>query len=155
MTSYWTRRAVLSVLILTSMMLAGCERATDTANPEDAAQVARGGEVYAVHCAGCHGAKLEGQPNWRKRADDGRLPAPPHDDSGHTWHHPDAQLFELTKRGPAGLVPGYESDMPAFRETLSDQEIDAVLSFIKSTWPERERNYQARITQQSQQLVTP
>lgn len=101
----------------------------------DAATLARGRQLYAQHCASCHGTELEGQPNWRQRGPDGRLPAPPHDPTGHTWHHSDAQLFELTKRGPAGLVPGYESDMPAFGGVLDDDEIRAVLLFIKSTWP--------------------
>ena len=101
----------------------------------DAATLARGQQLYTQHCASCHGAELEGQPNWRQRRADGRLPAPPHDASGHKWHHSDAQLFKLTKRGPAGLVPGYASDMPAFGGVLDDDEIRAVLLFIKSTWP--------------------
>ncbi|TCZ61044.1 c-type cytochrome [Roseicella aquatilis] len=99
------------------------------------ATLARGRHLYAQYCASCHGTELEGQPNWRQRRPDGRLPAPPHDATGHTWHHSDAQLFELTKRGPAGLVPGYASDMPAFSDVLDDDEIHAVLLFIKSTWP--------------------
>ncbi|MCB4824475.1 c-type cytochrome [Roseicella aerolata] len=101
----------------------------------DAAALTRGRQLYVQHCASCHGAELEGQPNWRQRRADGRLPAPPHDASGHTWHHSDAQLVELAKRGPAGLVPGYETDMPAFGDVLGDDEIRVVLFFIKSTWP--------------------
>jgi mono/diheme cytochrome c family protein len=97
--------------------------------------LARGQQLYAQHCASCHGANLEGQPDWRRQRPDGRLPAPPHDASGHTWHHPDAQLFLLTKHGPAALVPGYQSDMPAFEGILDDAQIGAVLAFIKSTWP--------------------
>jgi mono/diheme cytochrome c family protein len=115
------------------------------ADPADAALVARGAAVYAQHCAICHGARLEGQPNWRERLPNGRLPAPPHDASGHTWHHPDAQLFTLTKEGPAALLPGYESDMPGFRGVLTDGEIWAVLAYIKSTWPEAIRARQAGI----------
>ncbi len=104
--------------------------------PDDGALVAQGAAVYARECAACHGVRLEGQENWRQRRADGHLPAPPHDPSGHTWHHPDAQLFALTKFGPAALVgEGYESDMPAYEEILSDEEIVAALSFIKSTWP--------------------
>ena len=84
----------------------------------------------------CHGAQLEGQPNWRKRRPDGRLPAPPHDQSGHTHHHSDELLITLTKHGPAAVVgDAYQSDMPAYAGILSDTEIRAVLSFIKSTWP--------------------
>ena len=108
-----------------------------TLRPGDAAVVVHGKSVYGEHCASCHGANLEGQANWRKRLPTGRLPAPPHDRTGHTWHHPDAQLFDLTKRGPAAVVGGnYESDMPGFADVLSDAEIVAVLSYIKSTWPE-------------------
>jgi mono/diheme cytochrome c family protein len=90
--------------------------------------------------------ELEGQPNWRERLPSGRLPAPPHDASGHTWHHPDAVLFTITRDGLGAIVPGYESDMPAFGGVLSDAEIRAVLAFIKSRWPERERAFQAEIS---------
>ena len=81
--------------------------------------------------------RLEGQPNWRIRKPDGLLPAPPHDESGHTWHHADQQLFRLTKFGLAPpLAPeGYRSEMPAFGSILSDKQIWAVLAYIKSQWP--------------------
>lgn len=107
------------------------------ANPNDPEQVALGRTVYAGHCARCHGADLAGQPNWRERMANGRLPAPPHDASGHTWHHPDAILFALTKHGlqPPYAPKGYESDMPAFGDRLTDAEIWATLAYIKSTWP--------------------
>jgi mono/diheme cytochrome c family protein len=112
-----------------------------------AASIAAGRTIYQESCARCHGASLEGQPNWRTRLPSGRLPAPPHDASGHTWHHSDRVLFEITKRGTAAVVGGgYESDMPGFGSLLSDDEIRAVLAFIKSTWPERERRYQEEIT---------
>jgi len=103
---------------------------------DDPQKVALGAGLYAEHCAACHGADLEGQPDWRQRRPDGRLPAPPHDESGHTWHHPAAQLFALTKQGPAVIAGGgYQSDMPAYAGTLSDAEIWAVLSYLKSRWP--------------------
>ena len=111
--------------------------------PDDADLVANGAALYERECASCHGAQLEGQPDWRTRKADGRLPAPPHDQSGHTWHHPDEVLHALTKYGPAALVGSdYETDMPAYEEVLSDEEITAVLSYIKSTWPQpiRERH---------------
>lgn len=121
-------------------------------DPDNARLVALGGAVYAAECAACHGANLEGQPNWRQRRADGRLPAPPHDPSGHTWHHPDAQLFALTKFGPAALAGGgYESDMPAYAETLSDDEIWAVLSYIKSRWPAQIRERHDQINSAAQQ----
>jgi Cytochrome c, mono- and diheme variants len=99
--------------------------------------------LYMNNCAACHGAELEGQPDWMVRKPDGRLPAPPHDATGHTWHHSDDQLFLIVKDGLAAIAPGYETDMPAFGETMTDAEIEAVLEFIKGTWPEREREIQA------------
>ena len=67
-----------------------------------------------------------------------KMPAPPHDASGHTWHHDDRILFKLTKYGLGAVIgdKDYKSNMPAYEDTLSDAEIVAVLSFIKSTWPE-------------------
>lgn len=113
-------------------------------DPSDSAQVALGRTLYAEHCASCHGANLEGQPDWRTRKADGRMPAPPHDATGHTWHHSDRQLFEMTKKGPSAMVPGYRSDMPGFEGILSDREIKAVLSYIYSTWPPEIRERQQR-----------
>lgn len=107
------------------------------------AETTEGRLLYAENCASCHGANLESQPDWMKRKADGRLPAPPHDESGHTWHHSDEQLFRITKFGLQAIAPSYESDMPAFEGVLSDAQIDAIIEFIKSTWPDRARAYQA------------
>lgn len=112
---------------------------------------ARGAQLYATYCAACHGAALEGQPNWRERLPNGRLPAPPHDPSGHTWHHPDAQLFDIVKHGlvPGRTAPeGYESDMPAYAGILADEDIVAVLAYIKSTWPQEVREMQERMSRE-------
>ncbi|MDQ0316299.1 c-type cytochrome [Amorphus orientalis] len=109
--------------------------------------LARGAAIYAEACASCHGADLEGQPNWRTPKPDGRLPAPPHDETGHTWHHPDRVLLGITRVGTAAYVgDGYQSDMPGFGETYSDAELRDVLEWIKTQWPERERQAQAEIT---------
>ena len=104
----------------------------------DAAKVAAGVELYAAHCASCHGVNLEGQPNWRDTFTEGGLRAPPHNDDGHTWHHDDQILFDYTKQGGQATVgPSFESNMPGFGDSLGDDEIWAVLSYIKSTWSER------------------
>jgi mono/diheme cytochrome c family protein len=116
--------------------------------PDDGSVVARGKEIYGAACASCHGANLEGQPNWRDRGPDGLLPAPPHDDTGHTWHHPDAVLFEITKFGMQKFAgPDYKSAMPAFEGRLSDDDVLAVLSFIESTWPPNIRRRHDAINQ--------
>ena len=116
------------------------ERADLTLQPDNRQVVALGERIYVRECASCHGANLEGEEGWQRRLPNGRLPAPPHDETGHTWHHPDDVLFRLTKDGPAAMAGGgYESDMPAYAGVLSDAEIIAVLSYIKSTWPEEIR----------------
>lgn len=122
--------------------------------PANQELVSRGKIIYENHCAACHGAKLEGQANWRERMPNGRLPAPPHDVTGHTWHHPDAVLVDIIKNG---LVPGrtapddYASDMPAYGKVLSDSDIIAVLAYIKSSWPAETLEMQKSLTLQHQQ----
>ena len=126
------------LLFLSAALLAGCEAKVD---------LALGEQLYAQQCASCHGANLEGQPDWRKRLPNGRFPAPPHDESGHTWHHPDEVLFGITKHGlvPPYAPAGYESDMPAFGGKLSDPEIRAVLAYIESRWSPEVRKQRAEM----------
>lgn len=107
---------------------------------DDAAAVDRGRTLYMQACVSCHGRALEGQPAWRNRLANGRLPAPPHDETGHTWHHPDKQLFDITKYGTARFAsPGYQTDMMGFEGLLSDEDILSILAFIKASWPESVR----------------
>ena len=113
--------------------------------------------LYADNCASCHGANLEGQENWRSPGPDGILPAPPHDESGHTWHHGDALLFEYTSLGgqesmKARGILDFKSGMPGFGDVLSDTEIWHILAFIKSTWRERIREMQATRSAGEQQI---
>ncbi len=110
--------------------------------------LAAGQLLYAEQCASCHGLNLEGQPNWQLRNADGTMPAPPHDATGHTWHHDSKLLFDYTRLGGAGAlaergITGYASAMPAFGDTLTDDEIWDILAFIQSTWPEDVQQIQA------------
>ena len=120
---------------------------------DDAAMLKQGALIYQARCASCHGVHLEGQANWRERGADGRLPAPPHDASGHTWHHPDDVLIRITKEGVAKAVglPDYATNMPAFGDSLSDADIVAVLSWIKSQWAPETRRHHDDINRQAQQ----
>ena len=108
--------------------------------PDNPVVIARGKTVYEKNCAACHGKNLEGEPDWRSHDKDGYLPAPPHDETGHSWHHSDRKLFDITKYG-FGKVGGqdYKTRMPIYRDLLSDGDIIAVLSYIKSRWPARIR----------------
>lgn len=111
--------------------------ALDVIDANNAELVAQGNSLYTDHCASCHGGNLEGESqDWRSFKEDGTLPAPPHDASGHTWHHDDQLLFDYIKLGGAALAPeGFKSAMPAFKDTLTDLQVRAVLSYIKSQWP--------------------
>ena len=104
--------------------------------PNDLSLVTLGQNIYSENCASCHGIDLEGQENWQKRDDESYLPAPPHYETGHTWHHPDEYLFLMTKYGIEKIIgKKYLNNMPAYKDILTDKEIIAVLSFIKSKWP--------------------
>ncbi|MGH1484475.1 MAG: c-type cytochrome, partial [Geminicoccales bacterium] len=119
--------AIGTVGVLGWPLISGAAGGKTLGDPRDAEQVALGERVYRDHCADCHGANLEGQPNWKQRLPDGAMPAPPHDETGHTWHHPDQQLFDYTKLGGAAVVPApFKSAMPGFGEALSDDQIWAV-----------------------------
>ena len=129
-------RAVVATTLAATLAACTGESSAPRADPRNPAQLALGAKVYAAQCAACHGQQLEGQPDWRRRLPNGRLPAPPHDDSGHTWHHPEELLFNITKHGlvPPYAPEGYASDMPAHAGRLSDEEIHAALAYIMSHW---------------------
>lgn len=109
-----------------------------------------GQTLYATNCAACHGADLEGAPDWQRPGPDGLLPAPPHDETGHTWHHGDQFLFEYVKLGGQQVLDGlgvrFTSAMPAFVGTLTDAEIEAILDYIRASWPEQIQEIQAERT---------
>lgn len=141
---FWTHR------------LAGASAGAHALQPDDADVLRVGAAVYAQNCASCHGAKGQGQPNWRERGPDDLLPAPPHDASGHTWHHPDALLFAITKDGIGQVIgqPDYRTTMPIYDGVLSDDEIVAALSWIKSQWPPEVRQRQDKINAQHRKSLS-
>lgn len=144
------RATIRAVLTGWAGMAAGLAAAEGFVPYENAQAVALGQGLYADHCAACHGADLKGHPEWRSPDEDGYLPAPPHDRTGHTWHHPDGMLFAITKFGTEALVGnGYKSRMGGFQGVLSDAEIVAVLAYIKSTWPDRVIRQHNQINAQS------
>jgi len=117
---------------------------------DDPVTVASGKVLYEDNCASCHGADLAGQPDWQIPDQDGFMPSPPHDKTGHTWHHPDRLLFEITKFGTEAYVGGtYKSNMAGFDGTLSDEQILATLAYIKSTWSARLIETHNRVTANS------
>jgi S-disulfanyl-L-cysteine oxidoreductase SoxD len=132
--------------------IAGTPAATVPPLPAlDAAEITLGQAVYETHCAACHGANLEGQPEWKTPNEDGSWRAPPHDATGHTWHHSDKVLLETIRLGGARLPANVGvSAMPAYADVLSEEEMTAVLTYIKSTWPEDIRTIQWEATVRDQ-----
>jgi mono/diheme cytochrome c family protein len=136
----------LALLIINPISLMQDDQRQLRLLPNDKELVLLGKDVYAQQCAACHGANLEGQANWRQRDNKGYMPAPPHDANGHTWHHPDEYLFSVTKYGiEETLGREYPNNMPAYKTLLTDKQIVAVLSYIKSTWSERIQNQHDQI----------
>ncbi len=111
-------------------------RADPASNPNE--NIAKGASLYATNCQVCHGDLSGG----------GGSGAPPHNQHGHTWHHPDAQLKDWVKNGKIGL-----SQMPAFKNILTDPEVDAVLSYIKTSWTEEQRETQADVSIRYQEAL--
>lgn len=136
----WRSLAVLGlggVVAGGAMLAAISQGAADADLPwDDPEAVAEGRALYAEYCASCHGDRLEGAPDWQRPGPGGLMPAPPHDATGHTWHHPTGMLVAITKHGSEAVIGGgYESAMNGFGDVMTDAEIRAVLGYIKSTWP--------------------
>ena len=133
---------VPSIIVMLGVVIYFAEEkvaeAAITLNPDNKETILLGKSVYVQNCASCHGVKLEGQKDWMSRLPDGLMPAPPHDETGHTWHHSDKYLFMITKYGIENIIgQKYPNNMPAYKNILSDKEIISVLSYIKSTWPNK------------------
>lgn len=159
------KRLPILILLALSGLLAACANATPPTPRSaqvgaeeipplpalDPAQIALGETVYAQNCASCHGENLEGEANWKTQNEDGTFRAPPHTAEGHTWHHSDTQLLEAIELGGARLPDniGGTSNMTAFGDVLTDEEITAVLIYIKSQWPEDIQAVQWQVTVQT------
>lgn len=111
---------------------------------EEPKTVAAGQALYRAHCSACHGIPGVLKPVAKEEREE---PAPAHDESGHSWEHPDFALFQLIRDGVAvaNCAPVDPQRMPAFKGVLSDPELVAVLSYIKSTWPEDTRAHHDKV----------
>ena len=111
------------------------------ADAEDRASVILGKQLYRVHCAGCHGRNLQGQPLWQLADPYAGRRAPAFDETGYVWQHSDEEIFHVAKYGR--LASGPPGAMPAFEHRLEDDQILAVIAFIKARWPVALRVLQA------------
>jgi mono/diheme cytochrome c family protein len=109
--------------------------------------IALGADLYSANCAVCHAPDLRGDPDWTRPADDGGFRPPPHDSTGHTWHHDDDLLIQIVLTGYGFEEP--QSRMPTFGDKLSRDEVVAILEYIKSYWGKEEREFQWMVTVRS------
>ncbi|MGH2427216.1 MAG: c-type cytochrome, partial [bacterium] len=151
----YRREALVPLLAAgVALLFVGCARTGDRQRERelarlDPAQIARGRAVYLRNCASCHGQRAEGARNWTEPDARGNLPPPPHDDTGHTWRHSDRELAEMIRNGwrdPFNKTP--EITMPPFKDRLSDEDLEAVITYFKSLWSEEHRRWQLRESQQ-------
>ena len=141
--------------LLTGILLSACDEVSTTPDSAaavtlsrdfDSPQVVRGRAIYDQHCAECHGAQGKGPiGDWRIRDAEGKFPPPPLDDSAHAWHHPTAVLLEMVREGS----PQGQGNMPAWKEKLSEQEMQDVVAYIKSLWSDQAYQLWLKMEQQS------
>ena len=134
-----------------SLLTACGTEARDAAPPLDPEVLRVGAVVYHARCATCHGSRGEGAPDWKRPGPNGAYPPPPHDSTGHTWHHADGLLYRIVARGSAAALGDTLGDtlgrgrygMPAFDSSLTNQEIRAVITYLKTGWTPAQRRRQA------------
>ncbi len=98
-----------------------------------------GAILYAANCQTCHGDQ-DGV---------GRIEAAPtHNETGHTWHHPDAQLRSWVLDGKFGY-----SQMPGFKDTLTNANVESILTYIKIWWTSEQRESQADVSVRYQEAL--
>lgn len=121
------------MLMLTTLLALANVVAADQNRWYSAKQVDLGKVVYAANCASCHGENAESTPNWRETDDQGQYPPPPLNGTAHTWHHSMDILRRTVNEGGAKLG----GLMPAFGHVLQDGEVDAVIAYVQSLWPDK------------------
>jgi mono/diheme cytochrome c family protein len=135
------------IITLFTSVLAGCEQKidkvttnTDTKpvddrydrNKVDPVRIKLGRQLFLKNCTVCHGFNAEGAADWRQRDKDGKYPAPPLNGTGHAWHHPQKALIYTIKNGTAALG----GNMPGWKDRLSDHEIESIIFWFQSQWPD-------------------
>lgn len=99
--------------------------------------IRQGQVLFRRHCATCHGEHAQGDPEWRHRLADGTWPPPPLNGSGHAWHHSMDKLRAMINDGSQATGDGAPvGNMPAWRDRLTDEDVDAIIAWFQSLWPD-------------------
>lgn len=133
---------IYSLALVATPLLAGASGGPGSAD-NARTEIAGGRQIYEQYCAACHGRQGEGAANWKKPDERGDMLPPPHDETGHTWRHSDTMLFKMISEGWRHPFNKTERlTMPAFGDSLTNQEIHAVIDYLKTLWTEEQREYQ-------------
>lgn len=98
----------------------------------DQSAVDRGAGLFKQNCASCHGVNAESTPEWKVTDANGNYPPPPLNGSAHAWHHSKELLKQTIREG--GVKLG--GVMPAFEDKFSEQDLDALVAYFQSKWPD-------------------
>ncbi|MDQ7028218.1 MAG: cytochrome c [Anaerolineae bacterium] len=121
--------------------------AVPTISPDNS-QLAAAQRNYNTLCAHCHGYGGDGQPlETAERTETlGYHTVPLHNSAGHTWQHPDQLLFETIKYGVESPINLYT--MTPFGDLLSDDEIFAIIDYLRLWWTDDQQTWQEQLTTQ-------
>ena len=134
-------RHYIATICFALLMLSACDGGENIGGlpvPEaptrqvDVQQVALGQQIFQANCASCHGTGAEGDENWRQRDADGHFPAPPLNGTGHAWHH----SLEVLSASIMNGSPKGQGKMPAWNDKLNEREVEAVIAWFQSLWPQ-------------------
>jgi len=109
-------------LVIISYMLVISSK-TYAIDPTEAAR------LYQENCAACHGANGRADPNHPMIKQMGVIPAD-FQDALFASREPSDDFFIVVKFG--GAAKGFSELMPAFEDRLNDEQINAVVSYVKN-----------------------
>lgn len=106
----------------------------------DAADMRTESQLYLLACAGCHAPDGTGLAQVQLGFE---IPMPDFTDCRFAAREPDSDWFAVTHEG--GPARAFDRMMPAFGESLTDDEIQAILDYVRSlctdhAWPRGELN---------------
>lgn len=128
--------ACSTALLAAVFLLSSCAGEPGQAGtPPSRSPVEIGERLYQANCQSCHGGATGGKL---------RDIPPPHNANGHTWEHADQLLTKIILEGFAD--PQQPQQMPAFKGKLTNEAVQAILTYINTWWTEEQRQFQAKAT---------
>ena len=129
--SYTLTKATIGLGLLSWLMLTAPVHAGS--RWYDQSSIDQGASLFKQNCASCHGENAEATANWKEADANGNYPPPPLNGTAHAWHHSKDALKRTILEG--GVKIG--GVMPGFKGRLSEAEINAVISYFQSKWPDQ------------------